>query len=68
MWMAESPFKFFRGAAINIQARDLANARVSGIIQTVRELIGSINTGAFIGTYLNASTATLYCLLARLRE
>ena len=29
--MAESPFKFFRGAAI-IQARDLANARVSGII------------------------------------
>ncbi len=28
--MAESPFKFFRGAAI-IQARDLANARVSGI-------------------------------------
>lgn len=29
--MAESPFKFFRGAAI-IQARDLANALVSGII------------------------------------
>ena len=29
--MAESPFTFFRGAAI-IQARDLANARVSGII------------------------------------
>lgn len=29
--MAESPFKFFRGAAI-IQARDLASARVSGII------------------------------------
>jgi uncharacterized protein (DUF2252 family) len=29
--MAESPFKFFRGAAI-IQARDLANAKVSGII------------------------------------
>jgi len=28
--MAESPFKFFRGAAI-IQARDLANAPVSGI-------------------------------------
>ena len=28
--MAESPFKFFRGAAI-IQARDLAKARVSGI-------------------------------------
>jgi uncharacterized protein (DUF2252 family) len=28
--MAESPFKFFRGAAI-VQARDLANARVSGI-------------------------------------
>ncbi len=28
--MAESPFKFFRGAAI-IQARDLASARVSGI-------------------------------------
>ena len=28
--MAESAFKFFRGAAI-IQARDLANARVSGI-------------------------------------
>ncbi len=28
--MAESPFKFFRGAAI-IQARGLANARVSGI-------------------------------------
>jgi uncharacterized protein (DUF2252 family) len=28
--MAESPFKFFRGAAI-IQARDLANDRVSGI-------------------------------------
>jgi len=28
--MAESPFKFFRGAAV-IQARDLANARVSGI-------------------------------------
>src|SRR5580692_10332126 len=29
--MSESPFKFFRGAAI-IQARDLANSRVSGII------------------------------------
>jgi len=29
--MAESPFKFFRGGAI-IQARDLANAEVSGII------------------------------------
>jgi uncharacterized protein (DUF2252 family) len=29
--MAESPFKFFRGAAI-IQAGDLANTRVSGII------------------------------------
>ena len=28
--MAESPFKFFRGAAM-IQARDLANTRVSGI-------------------------------------
>jgi uncharacterized protein (DUF2252 family) len=28
--MAELPFKFFRGAAI-VQARDLANARVSGI-------------------------------------
>jgi uncharacterized protein (DUF2252 family) len=32
--MAESPFKFFRGAAI-VQARDLATARVSGItVQT----------------------------------
>jgi len=32
--MSESPFKFFRGAAI-IQARDLAHARVSGInVQT----------------------------------
>jgi uncharacterized protein (DUF2252 family) len=28
--MAESPFKFFRGAAV-IQARDLANSQVSGI-------------------------------------
>ena len=30
--------------------------------------IGSVNTSAFIGTYFNASTATLYWLLARLRE
>ena len=30
--------------------------------------MGLVNTSAFIGTYLNGSTATLYCLLARLRE
>ncbi len=44
--MAESPFKFFRGAAI-IQARDLAHARVSGITVQVCGDCHLLNFGGF---------------------
>jgi uncharacterized protein (DUF2252 family) len=44
--MAESPFKFFRGAAI-IQARDLANSPVSGIIVQACGDCHPMNFGGF---------------------
>ena len=44
--MAESAFKFFRGAAI-VQARDLANARVSGITVQACGDCHLLNFGAF---------------------
>jgi uncharacterized protein (DUF2252 family) len=44
--MAESPFKFFRGAAI-IQARDLAKARVSGITTQACGDCHLLNFGGF---------------------
>ncbi|HTR57384.1 MAG TPA: DUF2252 domain-containing protein [Casimicrobiaceae bacterium] len=44
--MAESPFKFFRGAAI-IQARDLARSQVSGIIVQACGDCHLLNFGGF---------------------
>ena len=45
--MAESPFQFFRGAAI-IQARDLANGSVSGIIVQTCGDCHLMNFGGFV--------------------